>query len=245
MNRNDRANQYTFDSRIRYSEIDHEKRLTLSGIINYFQDCSTFQSEAIGFGFEYLGEHERAWVLSSWQVVIDRYPRFMEKIKVSTWATEFRGVFGKRNFCIMGEDGGMDAYAQSLWVYMDTEKKRLSKPERDETDAYGTGEPLEMEDVPRKIKLPEKLAELPGFPVGISQIDTNEHVNNCQYILMAQEAAAEVTGKELQVGKLRAEYKRSAVYKDIIVPRVGVEDDRIVVEIGDTDGKAYAIVEFA
>ena len=29
---------YAFDSRIRYSEIDYDEKITLPGIINYFQD---------------------------------------------------------------------------------------------------------------------------------------------------------------------------------------------------------------
>ena len=40
-----RDNQYTIDGRIRFSEVDHTRRITLPGIVNYFQDCSTFQSE--------------------------------------------------------------------------------------------------------------------------------------------------------------------------------------------------------
>ena len=39
---------YTIEGRLRYSEIDHLGTVTLPGIINYFQDCSTFQSEDIG-----------------------------------------------------------------------------------------------------------------------------------------------------------------------------------------------------
>ena len=42
--------KYSFTSRIRYSEIGEDGNLTLPGLINYFQDCSTFQSEAIGEG---------------------------------------------------------------------------------------------------------------------------------------------------------------------------------------------------
>ena len=45
---------YTFDSRIRYSETDETGALSLLGVINYLQDCSTFQSEDIGLGVEYL-----------------------------------------------------------------------------------------------------------------------------------------------------------------------------------------------
>ena len=45
---------YTFDSRVRFSEVDHTELLTLPGLVNYFQDCSTFQSEDIGYGVEEL-----------------------------------------------------------------------------------------------------------------------------------------------------------------------------------------------
>ena len=40
-----RDNQYTTEGRIRFSEVDHTRRITLPGIVNYFQDCSTFQSD--------------------------------------------------------------------------------------------------------------------------------------------------------------------------------------------------------
>ena len=49
---------YTMKQRVRYSETDHTKHLTLTGIVNYFQDCSTFQSEDIGVGIEFLEAHK-------------------------------------------------------------------------------------------------------------------------------------------------------------------------------------------
>ena len=67
---------YTFDSRVRYSEIDHQGTMTLPALINYFQDCSTFQSESLGLGMKALREKKKAWVLSYWQV--DVYKRQME-----------------------------------------------------------------------------------------------------------------------------------------------------------------------
>ncbi len=76
---------YQFDSRVRYSETDEQGKLSLTGIINYLQDCSTFQSEDIGLGVQYLKDNHRAWWLSSWQIVIDRYPRLGEEIVISTW----------------------------------------------------------------------------------------------------------------------------------------------------------------
>ena len=58
---------YEFNSRVRYSEIDHHGTLTLPALINYFQDCSTFQSEDVGLGTEVLKAEKRAWILSYWE----------------------------------------------------------------------------------------------------------------------------------------------------------------------------------
>ena len=41
---------YTFDSRVRYSETDVNGTLSVTAAVNYFQDCSTFQSEDLGVG---------------------------------------------------------------------------------------------------------------------------------------------------------------------------------------------------
>ena len=94
---------YVIKQRVRYSEADHTKHLTLTGIVNYFQDCSTFQSEDIGLGIEFLESHKRGWVLSSWQIIVKRYPKIGENIEVGTWPTSFHGLYGTRNFVMKDE----------------------------------------------------------------------------------------------------------------------------------------------
>ena len=109
---------YEYDSRVRLSEVDQHQRMTLNAVLNYFQDCSTFQSEDLGLGIMHCSERKRAWILSSWQVVVERYPEIGEKIQTSTWATDFKGLFGERNFCMTDENGNDVAYANYMWVYM-------------------------------------------------------------------------------------------------------------------------------
>ncbi len=230
---------YAFDSRIRYSEIDHNEKITLPGIINYFQDCSIFHSESIGFGVGRLKEEERGWVLSGWQIVVERYPALGEAVKVCTWPTSFKGVLGERNFLMMDENGAHAAYANSVWAYMDRKKGRPVKPVEEEIRAYGMEEPLIMDYAPRKISLPAKSREGESFPVRKYHIDTNEHVNNCQYVQMA----LEVLEEEMKVRQLRVEYKKSAVYGDRIFPKIAREEERTVVELCDMEGGLFAVVE--
>ena len=234
-----RNNRYTYGSRIRFSEVDHTNRITLPGIINYFQDCSIFHSESLGVGLSYCEEQRKVWILSAWQVEIARYPFMGEPVLVSTWATKFDGLFGLRNFCMEDEGQQMAAWANSVWVYMDMEKGRPTRPGKREIELYGTGEPLSMEYASRKIELPERFQEGEPFPVRKYHIDTNEHVNNCQYVQMALEGLKE----PMEVKRMRVEYKKSAVYGDTIYPKTAYEGDRAVVELCDKAGKAYAVVE--
>lgn len=72
---------YEFDSRVRYSEVDHHGTMTVPALINYFQDCSTFQSEDLGIGTTVLKEEKRAWILSYWQVILNRKPELGRKLQ--------------------------------------------------------------------------------------------------------------------------------------------------------------------
>ena len=109
---------YSFNSRVRYSETGEDGRLTLPGVLNYFQDCCTFHAESVGLGGDVLKARDRAWVLSSWQVIVDEYPVMGTEIKITTAAYEFKGFMGMRNFIIETTDGKRLAWANSNWTHL-------------------------------------------------------------------------------------------------------------------------------
>ena len=230
---------YTFDSRIRYSETDETGALSLLGVINYLQDCSTFQSEDIGLGVEYLEEKKRAWLLSSWRIVIDRYPVLGERIKIGTWATSSKGIYGYRDFVIMDQDGNYLVRAESIWLFCDTEKMVPVRVMPEDVAAYGNEEALDLGKAPRKILIPEEYEE--GIPVTIAthHLDTNHHVNNAQYVDIAREA---VPCTKMIKG-IRADYKKAAVLGEILVPRVTkTGEDEWTVVLADEVCEVRAVV---
>ncbi|MCI5501895.1 MAG: thioesterase [Lachnospiraceae bacterium] len=231
---------YTFDSRIRYSETDKDGRLSLNGIINYMQDCTNFQSEDIGVGIDFLNERQVMWVLNSWQIVIDDYPFMGEDITIGTQSYGYEKMFGYRNFLITKQDGSRVAVANSVWVLMDLKKKRPMIITPEYGDVYGKYEPLEMDYAPRKIKVPEGGEEGERFKVKEYHLDTNNHVNNGQYVRMAMIAS----GVSKRVRELRVEYKKQAVLGDVIVPVIYKKDNETFVSLNEEDGKPYAIVQF-
>ena len=235
---------YTFDSRIRYSETDSEGKLTMASLINYFQDCSTFQSEDLGVGLEYLRENHMVWVLSSWQIVVERYPALCEKVKIGTQPYVLRGCLGHRNFAMLDASGRYLAKANSLWFYFNTERARPVRVPQCEKDAYGTEERLDMNYTEeRKLALPEQMEALKPFPVQRVHLDTNGHVNNGQYVRMAEEflPADDV------IRELRVEYRTAAHLGDTIYPRRGTvtvgDGAWTVLALCDAGGQPYVTLK--
>lgn len=108
---------YSFDAIVRYSETHGRPEANAATIANYFQDCAIFDSEQAGIGIEYLKDHNRAWFLISWQIDVERYPVLQEKIRVGTWAYDFKGSMGYRNIVIRDEKGAILIQAASQWSY--------------------------------------------------------------------------------------------------------------------------------
>lgn len=230
---------YSFNSRIRYSESDSEGKLTIASLLNYFQDCSTFHSEDLGLGVDYLKEQHQIWVLSAWQVVVERYPRQCERVEVGTFPYEFKGFLGYRNFFLRSQQGEKLAFANSLWTLLDTDTMKPAMPTPEMLERYQLEERLDMEYAPRKINIPSDGQLLEPVVVKKHHLDTNHHVNNGQYVSMALECLPE----NFAVHQLRAEYKKQAFLEDVLYPYVAEVENGYVVALRDEQGGVFASVE--
>lgn len=257
---------YSFETRIRYSELAEDKKASLVSIINLFQDCCTFESEDGEIGLEWLADHNTSWMLTGWQIHIVRRPRYTEYVRVTTWACNFKYFVGKRSFTITTLDGEVLVYAMSEWAYVNVVK---GLPERNvpqkELDVYGIDTPIEdrfpefgLEEyynnspdkavLKGKIQIPDivdsdecqGLVKQPQIVVTADNLDTNHHVNNGQYVALAKSVIPE----EIEVRHFRAEIKRQSVLGDVIHPYLYRGSDRIVVVLYDEAGAVKLITEF-
>lgn len=233
---------YTFDSRVRYSEVGIDGNMTLESLLDCFQDCSTFHSEDLGLGVDYFGSLNQVWMLSAWQICVNRYPHLCERIVVGTAPYDFRGFVGCRNFVMKTQGGEVLAYANSVWSLMDLGKMLPAKPNDKMLSGYVLEEKYPMEYAPRKIHVPAQGQSMEPFTVRAHHLDTNKHVNNGQYVRMAMEYVPE----GFFVGQLRAEYKSQAVQDDMVYPVAARNEDGTLytVSLNKEDGKPYSIVEF-
>lgn len=229
---------YTFKTKIRYSETDDKLILTLPALAKYFQDVCIFETDA---GMEYLMERQLAWVLGSWQIVIDRLPRLNETVTVYTVPYEFKGFIGYRNFWIEDEAGKQIVKAASIWTLINIEQVKPVRPDEEILSVYTLGEKLEMDYAPRKIVVEGNGENGQEHIVFKSQIDSNHHLNNSEYINLAYAYLPE----NCKVKQVRAEYKKAAYLGEKIIPVIYSQPEKLQVRLNDTEMNPYAVVEFA
>lgn len=232
---------YSFESRIRYSEVGSDCKLRLLSLLDYFQDASTFHSEDLGIGVDYLSQFHTVWLMSYWQIDIDRYADLCEHVTIGTYPYEFKGCFGYRNFLMKGENEQIIAKANTLWTLMDMEKMVPSKPTQLMIEKYTLEPKLEMEYLPRKIKFEGDVVMEKPVEVVKRHLDSNMHVNNGQYVAIA----CDYLPDDFDIKRMRASYHKSAVLGDLMYPHIyHMADGNIGVVLCTEAGEEFAKVSF-
>ncbi len=226
---------FKFESKVRYSELDEKGLLAVSKIIDYFQDCSNFQSDALGVGRAYLEDKHLAWVLSFWQIVIKRRPEQGETILAGTFPYEFKGFMGMRNFLIEDMQGERIVSANSIWTLLDMQTGRPVKADEEIVGHYPLEEKLPMDYVGRKVPIPAEGETFAPVKVTREYLDTNHHMNNAKYVLLAMNYVP----CHLEVTELRIEYKKQAYLGDDIYPFLASIEGGIAVSLRDAEDTPY------
>ena len=252
---------YSFTSRVRYSELASDKKLSLVSIINYFQDCCTFEAEDTDVGLKWLNQHRTAWMLTNWQIHILRRPEYCEEIEIITWASGFKFFIGKRSFLIRTIGGEPLVYALSDWAYVNVDEGRPEKNVPDkEIEAYGLDTPIEKRFSEFGISETEADQILKGkIDIGFLEngdsndisrprsiivsgehLDTNQHVNNAQYVNFA----TSILPADYRTNIFRAEYKMQSKLGDKLYPILKATDNGYIVVLNDENENVKLICEF-
>lgn len=231
---------YEFQSRVRYSELDSSGTLSLPALLDYFQDCSTFHAEELGLGVAYLKEHKMIWALTSWQIVIHRYPLLGETVTIGTAPYDFKGFIGFRNFWMLDEKGQQIAVANSVWSLIHMETGKPTKPSLEMYEGYTLSPKLPMDYADRKVKFAGEGKGQAPMLILPHHLDTNHHVNNGQFVRIAMDYLPE----GYQIRQLRAEYKKQALLNMQVFPITYQEGGTFGISLQDKTGGIYCNVEF-
>lgn len=229
---------FEFDSRIRYSEANYQGKLDMLGVLNYFQDCSTLESEVKGMGYEEFHKLNLVWVLSTWQIEVKRYPKVGEKVTIGTFPTDFKGYFGRRNFFMKDEAGEMIAMADTLWTLLNYAEGKPAKMTEEIRSRYVLHESLPMGNTKARIAIPKEMDILNEVEIKKRYLDANLHVNNGQYLRLVFENI-EDNGYTF----FRAEYRKQVREKDRVKILRGENEGSTIISIVDEENRPAVNIE--
>ena len=138
-------------------------------------------------------------------------------------------------------EGERLAAANSVWTLLDMEKMYPVRVPEEIIGKYELAPKLDMEYSPRKIAVPKEGGECrEDIVVRMHHLDTNQHMNNAQYVHFA----VMYLPADSEIRELRVEYRRQAVLGDRITPVIyRTHEDTYLVSMNGEDGKPYAVVE--
>lgn len=175
------ANQIENDYIVRSYETDFRQEIRPSSVLGLFQEIAGDHSQAMGLGFQKLGEQGRFWVLSKIYVEVDRKPASGEKVSVRTWPHRPNKAIYERSFTVCDESGQRLIGAESRWCILEKSGRivpcsRIEQPEIDFLEENC------LEDIDWRIPRVVR-ASAPDFAliVANSEYDLNHHVNNIKY----------------------------------------------------------------
>ncbi len=231
---------YSEKTKIRYSHLSPTGKCGFLSILNFFQDVATGHTSGTKYSMHNLYAQNRAWILISMNVEVYRYPEIDEEVTLYTYPQCYDRIYGNRCYKIEDASGKTLALCSSVWAFMDTETKRVTKVFDDFSELFECTEEHEMEFIRREPQLSEceKVSEI---VVGKREIDTNYHVNNVKLVSFAMEALpidAEIKKAEI--------YYRSAVYEGEKISVCSCkEENAIGVKLmGEGEDKARTTVKF-
>ncbi|WP_076645704.1 acyl-[acyl-carrier-protein] thioesterase, partial [Latilactobacillus sakei] len=171
--------QYTEEYRIPYFETDIKGELTLASLVNVLILASEHQLNDLNVGEETMHSLNLGWVVTQYQMTINRMPKVDEKVRIVTEAESYNRYFCYRNFWLYDEAGNECVFVQSIFVMMSYETRSMVPVVPEIMAPFESMAIKGSKRFPRIKKIDSEKASQKEYRVRYFDIDGNQHVNNC------------------------------------------------------------------
>ena len=231
---------FTFDTKVSYSRVDKRGQVPFYEIMNYFQDCTNFQSEALGVGIEHMDSVGKAWIIVAYKIRINKPIMLGQDIRVGTAPTKFGAGFASRKFFIQDDQGEYLVQADSMWILIDRNNRKPVHITKEDCTMYDLESEFEGLKATRKLTLSEEKSKLDTFKVMKTYIDNNGHMNNADYLRVVEEILPE----DSQFQEVDIVYNKEALEGENIIPYLHKGVDGTAISFESQEGEVLTKIKF-
>lgn len=209
---------------IKYYEMDFNKTVKPSALLNFLQDVATLNAQMLGFGPSFVFANNYAWFLIKYKMEFDNYPQDIENLVIKTEARGISKIIANRDFEICTTDDKRLARIASNWMLVDLKTKR-PLPLATVAPQMPVFEKRENDLQFEKIFPPEKIDFEKTFEIRYDDIDVNQHVNNANYIIWAFETLPYEFKAQHKLKTLDITYKKEISYGYSVVSLAQLDEE--------------------
>lgn len=170
---------YQMSHEVAYYECDVNQTMTVSAMVAVAIQASEKQSNALGRGVDFVHQFGLTWIITDYQLFIERLPRVGETIIFKTQATSYNRFFCYRNFWLIDQAGNEIVRIETVFALMDQTTRKLSRVVEEIIAPYQCEKSTKIKRSPAFSDL--ESVEKEYYPIQFFEIDENQHVNNAVY----------------------------------------------------------------
>lgn len=210
----------TENVKIRYSELDFDKSLKPSALLNLFQDIAVENADKLGFGAKDFIERKLLWFLLKYHIEFLSYPMDTSELTLKTEPRGYHRLFAYRNFEVYSAEN-LVVRASSLWSLVNYETKSIVNIDNIIKSPYmpkfvAGDNDLSFERIPSLTKADYQKE----FEVRYNDIDGNRHANNGNYVIWGMEPLSYGFRKHHKLKSMDIVFKKEIKYGERLLSQV-------------------------
>lgn len=176
------AHRYLAQHQVNYYEGDTKGQMTLAMLINVALLVAGQQNDQLGVGATEVQKHGIGWVVTQYEIAIQRMPKVGETVTFGTVATAYNKFFCYRDLWVETQAGERIVTIHSMWVMMDYQTRKM-RPIISEIIKPYAAKPIKGVLKRPRITHVDSAQASPAQPYRVRyfDIDRNQHVNNSHY----------------------------------------------------------------
>lgn len=238
---------YTKQYEVMYRDSDYKLRCKLASMIDLFCDIGNIQAELVGDTIDFQLIHGCTWVFYKYDIKVYKYPKYREKINVTTIPVGFKKFYAFRKYLIKNEEGELLAEGLALFFLINIEKRRPARILKEQYEMYDVDGDMDKALDMDKIEKIEKEDYYKDFQIRYSDIDSNTHVNNVKYVEWAIESVPVDIIKDYEMKRIKIVFEKETTYGDMVhvSAEVREEENGLVTlhKITNRDGEELTLLE--